>query len=256
MTRAITPLMIRSARSTTSFAVGFAPVPFPGSRSTPRSTGTRTSFSQVSTAVLGMSLACSSVLHGVDLACGRLGPSRLLLQSDLLLSPGKALALGTLLEAVGRRHLSVTLPLRGGLLALGLRLRGAFGLLTVALDLPLALLLGHLVAQALALELRLGLLPLELGLALALPRLTRALGSLCARVGRRLLKAPLTSQIVIAKGSSRGLLGLTDGFPPRRRWCVQSSLGQSTFQLLGNMGQCGPARPVRHLMHAQVAGGW
>jgi hypothetical protein len=150
----------------------------------------------------------SSVLLGVDCGGGRFGTACLLLQPDRFLGGGEPLALGALLDGLGRGLLCLTLALRAGLLPLLLGLRLALLRLAVGLDLILALLRGNLVLKALALDLGLGSLRLDVRLGLALACLGGFAGRYGFGFGLSLLEAAFARELVVADGGAGELLRL------------------------------------------------
>ena len=183
----------RSARSRASLAVGRAPVRFPGSRSTAASSGSRTSLRLLSTAVPG-TFGRSSLLLGVDDRGRRVGAPCFLLEPDRFRGRCEPVPLAALFGAQRGRLLRFALTLGRGLLLMCLGLRRALRFLAVSLDLFLALLGRDFVLEALALELGLGLLCLQLRFGISLP----CFGLTALRVGfsvdLRLLQATLRAR--------------------------------------------------------------
>jgi hypothetical protein len=138
------------------------------------------------------------LLLGVDGVSVGLGSASLLLQPDLLFSGLQPFGLRALLGRLGGRLLRGPLLFGLCLGLLLLHLRPVFRLMALALGPSLALLLGDLILQTLALELDFGLLASESGLVLSLLSLLRLAVGLALGVGLRLLEAAFAGELLIA----------------------------------------------------------
>lgn len=132
------------------------------------------------------------------------------LQADLGASGLDSLVLGSLLRAVRRRAVRLAALLGGRLLMPAVDRRLGLRPGALVLDSLFALLGGHLILDVRTLDLRLYLLLVQLGLGFATAGLLPGLTGVELGLGLRLLKAPLTLEVLTPGGRTGGLLGFSD----------------------------------------------